>query len=46
MSVEYQSVTVYQEKDKIIVETDTNTLKFVGCSMEEIAAFVRKLIEE
>lgn len=46
MSVEYKSVTVYREKDRVVVETDTNTLKFFGCSMEEIAVFVRKLIEE
>lgn len=44
--IEYQSITVYKEKDRIVVENNTNTFKFFGCSMREISEFIKILLAE
>ena len=44
--VSYQSMTIYKESDRIIVEYDSNTYKFFNCTMDEVAAFIRIMVIE
>lgn len=44
--IEYKGITVYKEKDRIIVEFDSNTIKLFGATMEDAAIFTRILLEE
>ena len=46
-SVKYQSMSIYKESDRIIVDFGTNSFKFFHATMDEVAAFIRiMLIEE
>ena len=44
--VNYQSVKIYKEKDVVVAENGTNTLKFYGCSFDEIGRILRRLLED
>ncbi len=46
MPIEYQSITVYKETDRIVVENNSNTFKFFGATMEEAAQFLKILLAE
>ena len=44
----YQKIIVYkdEQKNKIVVEHESNTFEFFDCTMEEAAEFFKKMIEE
>lgn len=46
--IAYQKITVMkdEQKNKIVVEHESNTFEFFDCTMEEAAAFFKKMIEE
>ena len=46
--IQYAGVKVMQDKpkEKIVVEWDSNTFEFSDCTMEEAAAFMRRIWEE
>ena len=46
--LKYQKFTVMQDKskNKIVVENESNTFEFFDCSMNEVAAFIRTVLDE
>ncbi len=46
MSVNYQEIKVYKEKDVVVAENGTNVIKFYGCSFDDIGKILRKLLED
>lgn len=47
--IKYESLTIQRSKDqpdKVVVENDTNTFKFYGFTMAEIADFMKGVLSD